>query len=98
MHDGDIPKVASDDALLFFILENEPNLVFVKNEAGEIVWANRAFKAIYAPDERDKLIGRTTVESSARKKRTFSGPKIAVPCAKGARKLSRIWSTSEAAR
>lgn len=63
MHDGDIRKVARDDALLFFILENEPNLVFVKNEAGKIVWANRAFKAIYAPDERDKLIGRTTVES-----------------------------------
>ena len=60
---GEIPKVASDDVLLFFILENEPNLVFVKNEAGEIVWANQAFKAIYAPDERDRLIGSTTVES-----------------------------------
>ncbi|WP_277619347.1 sensor histidine kinase [Aurantiacibacter luteus] len=45
------------------MLENEPNLVFVKNELGEIVWANQAFKAIYAPDERDNMIGSTTVES-----------------------------------
>ena len=60
---GEIPKVASDEALLFFILENEPNLVFVKNEVGEIVWANQAFKAIYAPDARNDVIGSTTVES-----------------------------------
>ena len=58
-----MPRVENDDALFSFILENEPNLVFIKNELGEIVWANEAFKTIYAPDERANVIGSTTVES-----------------------------------
>lgn len=63
IHSGETPILDGDDALLRFILENEPNLVFIKDEDLRIVWANNAFLAIYPPDERESLIGTTTVEN-----------------------------------
>ena len=59
-HDGPLPFDGED--LLAFILDYDPNLVFVKDEESRIVYANRAFLEIYAPEERDEVIGSTTVE------------------------------------
>ena len=58
---GPIPFDGGD--LFEFILDHDPNLVFVKDEQSRIVYANRAFLEIYAPEERDGVIGTTTVES-----------------------------------
>ncbi len=59
----DSSQIADDDALLEFIIDNEPNLIFVKDEESRIVYANTAFRSLYPPDERDQLIGSTTAES-----------------------------------
>ena len=44
------------------IAENIPDAVFVKNEDYEIVQGNSAFLNLYPEDERDQVIGTTTVE------------------------------------
>ena len=59
---GAPPLHLSGDGFFEFILENEPNLVFVKDEDSRLVFANRAFREVYAPDDRDSLLGTTTVE------------------------------------
>lgn len=60
-HDGPLPF--DGENLFEFILDYDPNLVFVKDEESRIVYANRAFRDIYAPSVRDSIIGSTTVES-----------------------------------
>ena len=59
-HDGPLPF--DGDNLFEFILEYDPNLVFVKDEESRLVYANRAFREIYSPQVRDTIIGSTTVE------------------------------------
>ncbi len=44
------------------IIENLPDLLFVKNSKFEIVRANDAFMAMYPEDMQDKIIGFTTLE------------------------------------
>lgn len=62
LDDASFPLTTTEDELLNFVLEHEPNLVFIKDEQSRLVYANKAFLAIYAPDERDAVIGSTTVE------------------------------------
>lgn len=57
------PTLPADEGLLDFIMDNGPNLVFIKDEESRLVYANKAFLGLYAPDERDSIIGSTTVES-----------------------------------
>ena len=62
--DDSAPLVLPDDeGLLEFILDYGPNLVFIKDEESRIVYANKAFLALYPPDRRDTIIGTTTVEN-----------------------------------
>lgn len=44
------------------IVNNSDNFIFVKNHKFEIVFANNAFLHVYPADQRDKVIGYTTVE------------------------------------
>ena len=60
-HDGPLPF--DGDNLFEFILDYDPNLVFVKDEESRLIYANRAFREIYAPEARDEIIGTTTAES-----------------------------------
>ena len=55
---------AAQDAKAFqdLILNNIPDLVFVKDEQFRILSANPAFKSVYPRDMQDKIIGFTTVE------------------------------------
>ena len=59
--DGPIPFDGND--LSSFVLDYDPNLVFVKDEEGRILFANRAFLNVYAPEDRDGVIGSTTIEN-----------------------------------
>ena len=59
----DAPTFADTDELLAFVLDNGPNLVFIKDEDSKLVYANAAFLGLYAPDQRADVIGSTTVES-----------------------------------
>lgn len=57
------PQVIWDDAYLkTFVLENQTDMVFVKDEHFCFVYANAAFLELYAPEERDGIIGSTTIE------------------------------------
>lgn len=60
-HDGPLPFDGDD--LFAFIMDYDPNLVFVKDEQSRIVYANKAFLDIYPPAERENVVGSTTVES-----------------------------------
>lgn len=44
------------------IMDNVPDLVFVKNQQHEVVAANQAFLALYSPEERAGVIGRSGLE------------------------------------
>lgn len=44
------------------IMDNVPDLLFVKNQKHEVVAANTAFLKLYAPEERSQVIGRTGLE------------------------------------
>ena len=59
----DAPSFADNDELLAFVLDNGPNLIFIKDEDSRLVYANAAFLGLYAPDQRAEVIGSTTVES-----------------------------------
>ena len=61
--DGQPVPVLPDEGLLAFIVDSGPNLIFIKDEESRILYANQAFLAIYPPDERDGVIGSTTVEN-----------------------------------
>lgn len=50
------------EGLFQLIMEHDPNLVFVKDEASVIIYANAAFLAIYPPERRGSVIGSTTIE------------------------------------
>tara|TARA_B100000678_G_scaffold138386_1_gene115620 strand:- start:552 stop:1637 length:1086 start_codon:yes stop_codon:yes gene_type:complete len=58
-----VPELPNDEALINFILGNGPSLIFIKDEESRILYANSAFLSVYAPDQRDRIIGTTTVES-----------------------------------
>ena len=55
------------EELTGFILDHVPNLVFVKDAEFRIVYANQAFREIYAPEDRGSLLGTTTVEKFSEK-------------------------------
>jgi len=57
------PVFDSDSALVTFLLQSQPGLVFIKDEMSRLVYANEAFLGIYAPEQRGGIIGTTTVES-----------------------------------
>ena len=59
----DAPTFADNDDLLAFVLDNGPNLIFIKDEESRLIYANAAFLGLYAPDMRSEVIGTTTVES-----------------------------------
>lgn len=59
----DAPMFADNDNLLAFVLDNGPNLIFIKDEESKLIYANAAFLGLYAPDLRSEVIGSTTVES-----------------------------------
>lgn len=44
------------------VMDHDPNLVFVKNEASVIVYANPAFLELYPPERRGSVVGSTTIE------------------------------------
>ena len=51
------------DGFVKAVLDNSQQLVFVKDRDSRIVYANDAFLDVYSPQEREKVIGATTVES-----------------------------------
>lgn len=53
----------SDSALVTYLLQSQPGLVFIKDEKSRLIYANEAFLSIYAPEQRAGIIGTTTVES-----------------------------------
>ena len=55
-------ELEASEAFQELIMENNPDMVFVKNEKCEIVEANPAFLAAYPDHMQDKIIGYTTVE------------------------------------
>ncbi|MEW7008604.1 PAS domain-containing protein [Lentilitoribacter sp. EG35] len=62
------------DALGFqqLIMDNNPNLIFVKDNQHRIVQANPQFLSLYAEDKRDSIIGTTTLgQYSEHEKATF---------------------------
>ena len=62
-NEPNLGKENSDsDSFLELILENIPNMVFVKNEDFRIVRANGNFLRVYPEDMRDGVIGTTTLE------------------------------------
>lgn len=48
--------------LFDIIMDNFPNWVFVKDEEFRIIYANRSFLELYAPDKREHILGTTTLE------------------------------------
>ena len=45
------------------VLDNSNALIFVKDRDSRVVYANQAFLEVYSPEERENVIGSTTVES-----------------------------------
>ena len=45
------------------LADQSRNLIFVKNEAYQILYANQAFLEMFPPEQRDSVIGTTTVEN-----------------------------------
>ncbi len=45
------------------LLDNSKNWIFVKDEKFRILYANKTFLQIYPPEQRDKIIGTTTIEN-----------------------------------
>ncbi len=54
---------------LDLVMQNVPNILFVKDINYKIVSANEAFINIYPPNQRDSIIGHTTVEKFKPKER-----------------------------
>lgn len=61
--EGLSPTLPEDEGLVEFLLGNGTSLIFIKDEDSRIIYANSAFLAVYAPAQRDSIIGTTTVES-----------------------------------
>ena len=51
------------DGFVQAVIDNSRNLIFVKDRDSRIVYANDAFLDVYSPQERERVIGSTTVES-----------------------------------
>ncbi|KQT53293.1 hypothetical protein ASG43_18935 [Aureimonas sp. Leaf454] len=49
--------------LFYLVMEHDPNLVFVKDADGIIIYANRAFLELYPPSMRGSIVGTTTVNA-----------------------------------
>ncbi|KQT62589.1 MULTISPECIES: ATP-binding protein [unclassified Aureimonas] len=49
--------------LFYLVMEHDPNLVFVKDPDGLIIYANRAFLELYPPSTRNSIVGTTTVNA-----------------------------------
>jgi len=70
------PKLATNTenipASEFFdiLLDHSQNMIFVKDEQFRILYANRAFLNMYAPEIRNKLIGTTTIENFSEEEAT----------------------------
>ena len=67
-------EVRNAKAFQDLILENMPDLIFVKDEEFKIILGNKAFIDLYPKDMQDKIIGYTTVRgiSQRRGRRLFS--------------------------
>ena len=63
MNEAPPPPLPEDEELVDFLLGNGPSLIFIKDEDSKIVYANKAFLSVYAPDQRNSILGTTTVES-----------------------------------
>ena len=50
------------DFLFRLIMDNTPNLVFVKDERSVFRYANKALLEIFSPERRNKVVGYTTIE------------------------------------
>lgn len=55
-------QLATSKRFLELILDNNPDLIFVKNEDFKIIECNKAFMALYPKEKHNKIIGYTTVE------------------------------------
>ena len=55
----------NEHEIIRLVLDNMPDLVFVKDECSILLYANPAFIAVYPPERRDRIIGYTTVEEFA---------------------------------
>lgn len=56
-------QAADPKDFLEVMLSNSNNMIFVKDERFRILYANRAFLNMYSPEQRDSIIGTTTIES-----------------------------------
>ena len=45
------------------VLDHSRNLIFVKDRDSRVIYANDAFLEIYSPEERDRVVGSTTVNN-----------------------------------
>jgi PAS domain S-box-containing protein len=57
------PDLQADELFLYEAFDNNPDWVFIKDENFRFIYANKAFMSIYAPEERDQVIGRTMIEN-----------------------------------
>ncbi|MCB1591305.1 MAG: PAS domain S-box protein [Alphaproteobacteria bacterium] len=55
-------QLSDQTNFLKVIMDNVPDMLFVKNEQHEIVAANKAFLNLYSPEDQAQLIGRTGLE------------------------------------
>lgn len=55
-------EVQYSERFLSLILENQPEIVFVKDQAFNITYANQNFLNMYPEEQRDKVIGYTSLE------------------------------------
>ena len=55
-------ELAESNTFLRMMMDNIPDLIFVKNDKFEIVDANSSFLKLYPPDKRDGIIGQTGLE------------------------------------
>jgi len=56
-------ELTHDAGFLSMILNENNNMVFVKDNEYRIIFANKAYLDLYHPDDRDKVIGSTTFEN-----------------------------------
>lgn len=69
--DRQTSQLRQSKEFLTLIMNSIPDLVFVKDKNFKVVRANQAFLNIYPPNERDKIIGYTTVENFSKQEADF---------------------------
>ena len=52
-----------DGDVFGLVMEHDPNLVFIKDENSVVLFGNRAFLEVFAPEERGSIVGRNLVEN-----------------------------------